>query len=118
MAFGITAIKKIVNRTNQPVEVRKRDNFNDIVILKPHWEVNEEIWIPWVLNQQEFDEKVIEISYLRENKRVYVWQIGDKVRYSNFGFDMYGKPISGIAKTDGDRMLIIDENSVSLDLLR
>ncbi|VXC16865.1 hypothetical protein FLAVO9AF_640009 [Flavobacterium sp. 9AF] len=118
MALNITAIKKIVNRTNQSVEVRKRDNLNDIVILKPFWEVCQEIWIPGIVNQQEFDDKVIEISYLRDNKRMFMWQLGNKVRFSKFGFDISGKPVDGICATDGDRMLIIDENSISLELIR
>ncbi|WP_130733606.1 hypothetical protein [Flavobacterium sp. J27] len=118
MAFGVTAIKKIVNRTNQSVEVRKRDNINDIAIVKPLWEVYEDIWIPWVFHEQDFEEKVIQITYLRDNRTVYLWQIGEKVRYSNFGFDAFAKPVNGISKPDGDRMLVIDDQSISLQLIR
>ena len=116
--MGITAIKKFVNRTNQGIQIRKRENFNDMVQLKPHWESTEEIWIPWVITEQEFDNKVLEVYYEKDDRRVYIWQIGDKVKCSNFGFDYYANPINGVCKVDGDRMLIIDENSVTLELLR
>ncbi len=116
--IGITAIKKFVNRTGQKIEIRKRENFNDMIQLKPHWESMEEIWIPWVVSEQEFDDKVLEVYYEQDDRRVFIWQIGDKVKFSNFGFDYYAKPINGVCKADGDRMLIIDNNSVTLELLR
>lgn len=108
--MGVTAIKTFVNETNELIEVTKRENKNDSVTLLPNSSAKQDMWIPWVETQAEFDKKVIEIRYTASNKTVYVWQNGDKVRYSNSGFENPGKAIPGDSQVNGDRILLIQNN--------
>ena len=114
--MGVTAIKTFVNRTNELVEIVKREDPNDSVTLKPNASLQEDVWLPWVTNQAEFDKKAMVITYTESNKVFYVWQHGDKVRYSKTGWEDQGKAIPGISKVDGDRTMVIEAGFPSLEL--
>jgi len=106
--MGITAIKTIINKTDELIEISKREDANDSVSILPNSMIYEEIWIPWVVNQQDFDKKTIVIRYTKSNKVIYVWQHGDKVRYSSVGFENPAKAIPGDSQVNGDRTLTIE----------
>jgi len=106
--MGVTAIKTLTNKTNELIEFSKREDQNDSVSILPNSSINEDVWIPWVTNLDEFNRKAIEIRYTGSNKIVYVWQNGDKVRYSTTGWENPGKAIPGDSQVDGDRTLFIE----------
>ncbi len=112
--MGITAIKTIINKTSELVEISKREDSNDSVSVLPNSSIQEEIWLPWVVNEDDFNKKVLEIKYTDSNKVIYVWQNGDKVRYSKAGWESPGKAIPGDSQVDGDRTLIIESSFPSL----
>lgn len=116
--FGITAIKVFMNKTDENVHIIKKENpSNDNIIVNANDVVNQEIWIPWVGNQGEFSKKVIEITFLKSKKKMYIWQIGNSVFSSDSGYENPGIPINGYFKPEGDRKLIIDNQSITLSVL-
>lgn len=113
--MGITSIKTILNRTNELIEIVKREDPRGDSVSLPAGEVsNEEIWLPWVESQQDFTKKVIEIFYTSTNKKIYLWQTGDKVRYSKTGYENPGKAVIGTSEVDGDRKLIIENDNIGM----
>lgn len=44
--MGITAIKTIINKTDELIEISKREDVNDSVSVLPNSMIYEEIWIP------------------------------------------------------------------------
>ncbi len=112
--MGVTAVKTIINRTNDLIEIYKREDPNDSVTILPNSSAQEDIWIPWVVNMDDFNKKTIEIKYVDSNKIFYIWQNGDKVRYSKDGWENPGKAIPGDSQVDGDRTLIIENNYPSM----
>lgn len=116
--MSITAIKSIVNKTSGSIGIVKRENKDqDNISLRPNDVSNEEIWIPWVANQQEFNDKVIEITFFSSNNKIFIWETGGKVKWSMTGFESPGRAINGNSNSDGDRRLIIEENMVVLESL-
>lgn len=112
--MGVTAIKTIINKTNELVEISKREDPNDSVSVLPNSSMQEDIWLPWVVNEEDFNKKAMEIRYTDSNKVFYVWQHGDKVRYSKTGWEDPGKAIPGDSQVDGDRTLILESGFPSL----
>jgi hypothetical protein len=113
--MGVTSIKTIINKTNELIEIIKREDPRGDSVSLPSGDIsNEEIWLPWVENQKDFNTKTIEITYTLSNKKIYLWQTGDKVRYSKTGYENPGKAVIGVAQVDGDRKLVIENDNISL----
>jgi hypothetical protein len=117
MPFDITNIKRFINKTNELVEIIKREDKNDCVTLLPKTENNqEEIHIPWVNNEAEFESRTIEVKYKKSKTTIYIWQHGDKIRYSESGYEAPGSAIPGNKpNSGGDKVLEIEEGYVVLN---
>ncbi len=108
--MGVTAIKAILNRTDKMVEFRKREDVHDTISLDPGQAQVVDVYIPWCDNQQQFDERVIEIRFLTTDEVLYIWQSKGKIRYSFNGWNDNGSAVFGTAHEDGDRILTIRED--------
>lgn len=116
MAIGITAIKEIINNSKETLHIIKKENPNHdlLTIFSGNTSVHE-IWVPWVTNQNEFNEKVIEITFEESNKKISIWQNGNTVRYSKNGFSNGGFAVAPMQKTDGDRKLTITDTQIFVE---
>jgi hypothetical protein len=111
----ITAIKLFVNKSKESVNVLRREAYSkDNFDLGPGAHSTHEVWLPWVDSIDEFNTKVIEITYLDSQKKVYIWQSQNYIYSSTKGYEKPGTPINGISMIDGDRQLIIEDDKVTL----
>ena len=106
MAIGITAIKEIINNSKETLHIIKKENPNHDLLT---------IFSGWVTNQNEFNEKVIEITFEESNKKISIWQNGNTVRYSKNGFSNGGFAVAPMQKTDGDRKLTITDTQIFVE---
>jgi len=113
--MGITSITSIINKSDETVHIVKReDPRGDNVTLAPYDNSSEVIWIPWVENQQDFENKTIEITYSSNNRKTFLWQTGDKIRYSKNSYKYPGDAVEGSSEVDGLKKLVIEKNTISL----
>ena len=116
MAFGITAIKEIINDSKETLHIVKKENpDNDRLTIHPGYTSGHEIWIPWVGNQNEFDKKVLEITFAESKNKICIWQSGNTVRYSKGSFSDGGFAVAPMQKTDGERKLTITDTKVIVE---
>ena len=108
--MGVTSIKTILNRTQYPMEFRKRENVSDTISLDPGEAQATEIWVPWCDNQSDFDQKAIEVKFINYDGALYIWQSKGKIRYSFDGWNDNGSAVFGTAHEDGDRAITIRED--------
>lgn len=136
---GVTNIKEIVNNTSEAITISKgtvsaswnkrRGVFETRFLLKETtdrilkngtW--SGDMWIPWVANQEDFKNNVIEIRIYDElgrtphlDKNFLLWQSGDFVRlvlpFNNVSYTFVpnAPKIPGEAKVDGERRLVINK---------
>jgi hypothetical protein len=117
--MAIISIELFVNKSPEPVLIINRDNYNDNLNLEPEEISTKEIWIPWVDNGDQFQKKVLEITFMSSQKKIFIWHSGPRILSSKNGFESPGKPISGYSNADnnGVRKLIIENDTVSLHVL-
>lgn len=118
MAFGITSIKEMINDSTEVLLIVKKENENnDRVTIYPGDTSVHEIWIPWVANQEEFNKKVLEITFQDSGKKICIWQNGNSVRCSKGNFDNGGISVSPMQRPDGDRKLTINDSRIFIEEL-
>jgi hypothetical protein len=136
---GVTNIKEVVNNTSEAITISKGtviESWNKDrganetrfsskettgeILKNGTW--SGDMWIPWVANQEDFKNNVIEIRIYDEfgrtpnqNRTFLLWQSGDFVRlvipFNNilYRFVPNAPKISGEAKVDGERRLVINK---------
>jgi|GEM_PF-1626268 len=117
--WQITNIQRFVNLTNEPIEILKREDINDRVSLLPGQEhKREDIHAPWVNNHNEFNQRTIEVRYLKSRRILYIWQHGDKIRASWSGYEDPGSAIFGEApEAGGNKRLVVRPEFAELNNL-
>lgn len=114
--MGVTNIKLHQNQTGYNVSIKKREDMNDNITVLPNDTCIEDIWIPWCTNPVEFKDKVMTID-IGGVITYYVWQHGDKVRYSTSeSWLPSSNAIPGYSYVDGNRKLVIlSNNTIKLE---
>ncbi len=117
--MAIISIELFVNKSQEPISVINRDNYNDNLNLEPDEISTKEIWIPWVDNGDQFQKKVLEVTFMNSSKKIFIWHSGSRILSSKNGFESPGKAINGYANADnnGVRKLVIENDNVSLNVL-
>jgi hypothetical protein len=117
--MGVTAIKRIDNLSQMPVQVVNRENPRQHGWIDPHTYEDCNVWIPWCTAQHDFPNRslVVQVGQLgrtpQADVRTYaIWQAqqtdGDMVRMTTPPqFFPIGHQIPGYPFVDGDRRLVI-----------
>ena len=121
IVMGVTAIKRIENRSNATLTLINKENPNTSVErdpIAPGAARAVDIWIPWAGSSDEFKNKHLQLL-LNGSARHWVWQAwkgdGDHVRFSaNNAWHEPGERIPGESAVRGDRTLTVFTNSFSL----
>ncbi len=119
--MGVTAIKRIENRSSATLKLINKENPNASVEhapMGPGSVRDVDIWIPWAGNSWDFPGKHLEIR-LNDQPRHWIWQAwkgdGDFVRYSVDGaWHDPGTRVNGVSDVNGDRTLLVHDDSFSL----
>ena len=129
--MGVTAVKRIVNSTNEWLYIQNHENPNNslhFIVLPPGTSGAVEMWVPWCTSLADFQaDHFIEIgnwtpvgNLLNPVREYIIWQHdrgtwwgkdGDHVRFSTDGqwHDMNGNWIGGVSAVDGDRNLTVSK---------
>ena len=121
--MGVTAIKRIENRSNATLTLINKENPNTSVErdpIAPGAARAVDIWIPWAGSSDEFKNKHLQLL-LNGSARHWVWQAwkgdGDHVRFSNDGaWRDPGARVNGVSGVNGDRTLRVYDDSFALSL--
>lgn len=127
--MAITAIKYVFNQSPHRVYGIDRESGQTIPAIQPGEGCTIDMWVPWCWSQQMFNQgKLIEVRVELPGEDIVfaIWQQdreGDYVRWTRFReqpvFDPQAPPIpssNGGAQAGGDRVLIVRELNVSLEV--
>ena len=110
---GVSNIKRVINLTDQPVEVSKVDvkRFQprtQTMKIAPKSTYDGEIGIPWADNDRQYSEHHMTIK-VGGQTIAYIWQNGPLIRFSTEDRWVEGAPgVSGQASASGgERTLVI-----------
>jgi len=113
LPVGVTAIKRIENRSSGAISVVNIENPSSSgsgTSVAPGQTISADMWIPWAAQAGDFPKHHLEVN--AQWGKVCVWQAnrsdGDQVRVSTDGaWHDPGSAIAGSAWVDGDRRLTI-----------
>lgn len=111
--MGVTAVKRVENRTNGPITIRNVENPKapgSGSSAAPGASLEVDLWIPWATSAKEFAKKHLVVA--APGNSIWIWQAahrdGDFVRVSIDGRWRDGaNAIGGDSAVDGDRRLIV-----------
>ncbi len=104
--MAITEFSLIRNLSGDTVHFKNFENSGDNQTLFANTDRSVAVWVPWADNGQEFNQHRIEVHL--GARRLYVWQAGERVRYSETGWDQNAAAVPGNSDVGGKRTLIID----------
>jgi hypothetical protein len=114
-AMGVTSIRHVDNHTNKKIVVANRENPNNNFTVPADDGHEGEMWIPWCDDSGSFNSKHIEFRVEATGKTYYVWQSGDRVRYSEDGaWAAGGQAVPGDSFVDGDRRVVFSSSGEML----
>jgi len=106
---GSTVIKRVINETDQPVEVWKIDltwfEPPQKMNVGPNSRFDGEMWVPWAPNQSQYRDRHMSIK-VGSQIIAYIWQDGHHIRFGvkdQFVPDAPGVP--GVSMGGGERVL-------------
>jgi len=110
---GVSNIKRVINLTNQPVEVWKVDRkwFEppyQTMNVGPNSRFDGEMWVPWADNQGQYRDHHMTIK-VGGQVIAYIWQSGPSIRFHSMDAFLGGAPgVPGQASASGgERTLAI-----------
>ena len=123
--MGVTAIKRIENRSSLYVVMWNMEKSDEVAELRAQSYDDVDVWIPWCTRSRDFPNHHILLRYaLRDHWEPHyeraIWQAahkdGDYVRTSTPPeFQTPGERVGGVARVNGDRRLVLsDDGGVSL----
>lgn len=114
MPFEITNIKMTDNNSSKTVSLINRENADNNYTLPANSNVVKDIWIPWVNSKADFNLKAIVLDFYNSKRKYYIWQTGQRIRYSTKGYGTGARAIPGDSQVGRDKKLIINERSIRL----
>jgi len=108
---GVTNVTSFVNQTTHTITIWKVDEkpwqpANQIITIQPNRTVNQEFWIPWAKNQDEYVKHHMVIK-VDGRDYAYAFQNGNKLYASTHDrFDSNAGEFPGLSMAGGSRKMV------------